>query len=747
MVYAIASFMESPEATKTQEQKRQNRCARVLFPVPVSQLYDYAIPEGFPLQPGDVVEAPLGQRRAIGVVWDIDEEPPHRALKPLRTKLFSGAFTGQMLRFIDWTAAYVCFPRGSVLRLAFKEAFVTGKEPQSLVYSSGQETPKRMTPARARVLACLSQAEERGETLTAQTLMQQAKVSHSVLKTLAEQGVVRREHRVIPEVWERPCLKRMSGGFDLTADQKKAVEALKSLGEGFQPVLLDGVTGSGKTEVYFEEAATILHRDPQAQILFLLPEIALTQAVTERIKRRFGVTPSVWHADLGQAARRRTWRAVAKGHAQLVVGARSALFLPYRNLRLIVVDEEHDPSYKQEERVTYQARDLAMMRAKMEHARIILASATPSLESFKNALNGRYTHIRLSSRPGQAVLPPTCLIDLREERLGRETWLSAPLLEAIRESLERGEQALLFLNRRGYAPLVICSACGHRLKAPDTDSWLAEHRLKGRVICHRTGFSMPLPKACPHCGQEGSLKGAGPGVERLAEEACLAFPDARFELLSSDTAGSASVLREKLTRIARGDVDIIIGTQILAKGHNFPHLTLVGVVDADLGLKGGDFRAGERTCQILTQVAGRAGRKDKPGRALIQTYNPEHTALRALAEGNRDAFFRAELEEREVLGLPPSGRLASLTLYGRHEKKLITAARHMARLAPLSEGVDVMGPAEPSMAMVRGYWRRRFMIRADKNINVSAYVEAWRSRLPKTPSLRLTINIDPYGFL
>jgi primosomal protein N' (replication factor Y) len=514
----------------------------------------------------------------------------------------------------------------------------------------------------------------------------------------------------------------------------------------FRAALLDGVTGSGKTEVYFEAIAEAL-QDPEAQVLVLLPEIALTQAVTSRFEDRFGVAPAEWHSAAGSSARRRVWREVAAGRARIVVGARSALFLPFAKLRLIIVDEEHDQSYKQEDGVLYHARDLAVLRASVEQCAIILASATPSLETLHNAQAGKYVHLRLHARPGVATLPQIALADMRVEPPETGRWIGPQLAGAIEQTLAAKEQALLFLNRRGYAPLVICRACGERLKAPDTDSWLVEHRYTGRLVCHLTGFTMEKPLACPHCGARGSLTGVGPGVERLAEEVHTRFRGARVEILSSDTVASADDLRSLIARMETGAIDILIGTQIVAKGHNFPTLTLVGVVDADAGLRGGDLRAGERTFQLLLQVAGRAGRADRPGRAIIQTYAPESPAIALLAAGDRDAFIAHELDQRRLVGFPPYGRLGAVILSAPTAEQVDDAARMLSEGQPNAAGIDVWGPAPAPITILRGRHRRRFLVRSDRNVDLSSFLAAWKERVKLPASVRMTLDVEPYSFM
>ena len=507
------------------------------------------------------------------------------------------------------------------------------------------------------------------------------------------------------------------------------------------------MTGSGKTEVYLEAVAAVLAADPAAQVLVLLPEIALTQAVMARFEVRFGAPPGEWHSAVSQPKRRQVWDGVADGSCRIVVGARSALFLPFRALRLIVVDEEHDGSFKQEDGFVYHARDLAVARGKIEGASVVLASATPSLESLHNAEAGRYLWLKLAARHGTAILPHIDLVDLRETPPERGRWLSPALVRAMAETYGRGEQTLLFLNRRGYAPLVLCKACGERMTAPDSQSWLVEHRYSGRLVCHLTGWSMPKPDACPHCGAKDSLVSIGPGVERLEEEAKALFPEARVAVFSSDTVPHGEAARALVQTMAAGEIDILVATQAAAKGHNFPNLTLVGVVDADLGLRGGDLRAAERTFQLLAQATGRAGRADRPGRALIQTYLPEHAVMQALKAQDRDAFLAAEAQMRELSGLPPYGRLAALILSSPDGAKLTDYAKALAAAIPNADGLEVYGPVDAPLALIRGVRRKRFLVRADRGVDLQGFLTTWRARARPPGAVRLQIDVDPYSFL
>jgi primosomal protein N' (replication factor Y) len=719
-----------------------SRIASVLIPMPLPEAFDYEEPDGMALGLGDQVAVPLGPRLIRGVVTALrDGTGGNRPLKTVAERLDEPPLPPGTLEFVQWAARYAVDAPGGPLAIALRGARAPKPRPSRVLEPTGK-APARSTPARAKVLEAAAAGAKSGADLA-----RAAGVSAGVVKGLVDEGCLA-ERLVAPDArFDPPDLSRK--GSDLNASQAAAAGALVEMvrAGGFAVSLLDGVTGSGKTEVYLEAAAAALAADPHAQVLILLPEIALTQAVIGRVRTRFGAQPGEWHSDVNPPARRRVWEAVASGDCRIVVGARSALFLPFRKLALIVVDEEHDGSFKQEDGFIYHARDLAVARGKIEDAAVILASATPSLESLRNAETGRYRWLRLSTRHGTARLPDIELIDLRETPPEHGRWLSPPLVTAMAETYARGEQTLLFLNRRGYAPLVLCKACGERMTAPDTDSWLVEHRYSGRLVCHLTGFSMPKPAACPHCGAKDSLVSIGPGVERVEEEARHLFPEARIAVFSSDTVFDAREARRLVEAMAAGEFDILVATQAAAKGHNFPKLTLVGVVDADLGLRGGDLRAAERTYQLLAQATGRAGRKDRPGRALLQTYAPEHPVMQALKAQDRDAFVEAEMSEREAAGLPPFGRLAAVIASGPDAAQLDAFMQGMAQAAPNTPGVEVYGPADAPLGLIRGRRRKRFLVRADRGVDLSAYMAAWRARVRPPGQVRVAIDIDPYSFL
>ncbi|MFA5121076.1 primosomal protein N' [Zavarzinia sp.] len=715
----------------------------VLVPAPFAGPLDYAPPAGGGVPaPGSFVDVPLGPRRVTGVVWDGAGEGvlPAARLRPVASVLEVAPMRAAARRFLDWMAHYTMAPPGLVLKLFTNAANAEAPAPAVGYAPTGQEAG-RMTPARRRVLDFLA-AE--GPAPAAE-ILRAAEASSGVLRGLVDSGVLK------PVELEAGRVALPDPDFAvpaLSADQAAAAGALVEAVQAarYQAVLLDGVTGSGKTEVYMEAIAAALRSGGQA--LVLLPEIALTAGLIERFAGRFGVAPAVWHSDLGPGARKRVWRAVAAGEQRLVVGARSALFLPFAALRLIVVDEEHDQGFKQDDGVAYHGRDMAVVRATLEPCPIVLASATPSLETLANVEAGRYGHLRLAERHGGALMPRIECIDLREAPPERGRFLSPVLTRAMAETIVRGEQCLLFLNRRGYAPLTLCRHCGHRIECPNCSTWLVEHKSQRRLMCHHCGHVEPTPSHCPECGEADSLVPCGPGVERIDEEVADIMPQARRLTLASDTLGSPAALAEAFDAIAAREVDVVIGTQIVAKGHHFPYLTLVGVVDADLGLEGGDLRAGERIFQLTTQVVGRAGRAERPGLAYLQTYDPQAGVIRAIVKSDRDGFVAAEQASRKRHAMPPYGRLVALILSGPDQAEVMAIGRHLARTAPQGiEGFDVLGPAPAPLSLLRNRYRVRLLVRAPRKLNVQAVLRPWLDAQAIPARVRLQVDVDPYNFL
>lgn len=726
----------------------QKTVTGVLLPRPLAGAYDYKLPPGVAARRGLLVAAPLGNSELLGVVWGSpDGAVGDNRLKQAQPLEGAPALPEKLCDFIDWVAGYTLNPPGAVLAMALRSRGAFEPEGKRIAYRRGDVTPPRMSEARKRALAIADDGLAR----SVPGLAEDANVSSAVIRGLIQQGALVATE--LPEFQPFPAPDPGFGAPQMNDGQRPAADALRGAvaAKSFSAHLLDGVTGSGKTEVYFEAVAEALRQD--RQVLILLPEIALTVQFLERFTRRFGVRPAEWHSDLSQKERRRTYRAVMRGEARVVVGARSALFLPFPALGLIVVDEEHEQAFKQQEGAIYHARDMAVVRARIEDCPVVLASATPSLESFVNAQGGRYVHHRLTARHGMAELPTVQLIDLRQERDPVEAehkgqWLSPPLRAALEKTLAAGEQAMLFLNRRGYAPLTLCEACGHKFTCPHCAAWLVEHKYRRRLACHQCGYELPMPSECPECHESGTLKPCGPGVERVAEEFAQFFPGARHAIASSDTLmpTGPGEMQGPLRLFARGEIDVLIGTQIVAKGHHFPHLTLVGVVDADLGGSDGDLRARERTFQLLHQVSGRAGRAEKPGLVLLQTRNPEDAVMQALARGDRDGFYEQERSFREAAAAPPFGRLAALVVSGPDGDAVRETARQLGRAAPAARDVKVWGPTPAFYALLRGQTRERLLVHAAKAVDMQAYLKAWLAGVKIPGAVRVTVDVDPVSF-
>jgi primosomal protein N' (replication factor Y) (superfamily II helicase) len=713
--------------------------AGVLLPLPLTGPYDYQVPVGLPR--GTLVTAPLGPREVLGVVWNAGEgSVPDAKLKHAAPLAEIPKLPPTLCDFIDWVARYTFSPPGAVLALALRARDAFSPEIPRRAYIRGDATPSRLTPARKRLLDIAKDGLAKSVGALAEEANVTPQVVHGLITAgaLLEASLPEFDAFALPDpAFVRPTLNDEQQGA--AASLVQDVEARE-----FAISLLDGVTGSGKTETYFEAAAAAMRED--RQVLILLPEIALTVQFLDRFAARFGCRPAEWHSDLSPKERRRSFRAVMSADARVVVGARSALFLPFRKLGLIIVDEEHEQAYKQEDGVIYHARDMAVVRAQIEKCPIVLASATPSLESYINARNGRYRWLKLARRHGAAVMPEIKLVDLRRTRVEPGTWLSQPLREALAATVGCGEQAMLFLNRRGYAPLTLCEACGHKMVCRHCSAWLVEHRYRRLLVCHHCGEETAMPLKCPQCGAEKSLVACGPGVERVAEEVAATLPHARTVIASSDTLHGPTETQAAIRAMGKHEVDILIGTQIVAKGHHFPQLTLVGVIDADLGGSGGDPRARERTFQLLHQVSGRAGRAERPGLVLIQTRNPDDIVMRALASGDRDAFLRQEASERERAGAPPFGRLASIILSSHDPETVREAGRALATTAPAAHGIKVWGPTPAFYQVLRGRSRERLLVQARRSVDVQAYLHAWLDGVKLPNSVRMAVDVDPMSF-
>jgi primosomal protein N' (replication factor Y) len=715
---------------------------------PVSKTYSYRVPPGQTVVAGQVVRIPFGKKDGeptLGIVWDLngDTSVDPAKLKELAVLSDWPPVSEHLRQFLEWSAQYTLSMLGMFARMALPISDVTRPTPTQTRFKIADKTPTKLSEARMKVIELLSH----GGLLTRMEIKNATHVSDSVIKALETDGFI------------EAMIVSAEGDFDINVDpqkiklpeynppQQEAADRLVATVDkhSFSVSLLDGVTGSGKTEVYFAAVKQILQQGKQ--VLILVPEIALTTQFIERFTKRFGVAPVTWHSHLTPAQRRRNLKAIVHGQAQVILGARSALFLPHDYLGLIVIDEEHDSSYKQEEGVYYNARDLAIKRAQIENFPVILVSATPSLETYHNAQLGRYDWVKLPTRFAEAEMPEIKIIDMRAEKIKRTQFLSTKLIDAMREALDKNEQVMLYLNRRGFAPLTLCRTCGHRIECPRCTAWMVQHRTHGGLMCHHCGWHMAPPKTCPQCNTEDSLVPCGPGVERIEDEVKMYFPDKRIAILSSDTQKTMTILADTLHKIENKEVDILIGTQIMAKGHHFPMLTLVGIVDADLGLGGGDLRAGERTFQILQQVSGRAGRGERPGHVMLQSFMPEHRVIQSLAHGQRDEFLAVEAMEREEAGMPPIGKLAGIIISSKDENKARRFADEMAGAAPSADAIRVLGPAPAPLFKVRLNYRFRLLVKANKDQNIQRYITEWLSRVKTPGGVRVQVDIDPYGFM
>jgi primosomal protein N' (replication factor Y) len=719
--------------------------ARVLLLNSALGPLDYRIPHGMTVTPGSIVLAPLGPRQLPGVVWEPDRMPSDAEVGDNRLRNLVSVYdlpplSAPLMRLIEWTASYYLAPPAAVLRMALASASALDDRRSVIEYRATGNIPDRLTPQRAQALERIG--ERHG---LVRELAMIGDVSDAVIRGLVKIGAIEGVEVSIDDAYPLP-----NPDFappELSEEQTAAATELVAATQArdFAPILLDGVTGSGKTEVYFEAIAAAL-RDGR-QTLVLLPEIALTEPFLRRFEARFGHQPVAWHSGLRQSQRRRAWRAIASGEAKVTVGARSALFLPYPDLALIVVDEAHETSFKQEEGVHYHARDVAVMRGRFEGCPVILATATPAIETQAQVALGHYRELKLPGRYGAAQMPEIIEIDLLKNPPMRGRWIAPALVKAMTEVLERGEQSLLFLNRRGYAPLTLCRTCGHRFQCPNCTAWMVEHRLVGRLQCHHCGHIMVPPKLCPECKAEDSLVAVGPGVERIADEVAELFPEARRAIVTSDTLWSPAKAAEFVGRMEAGEIDIVIGTQLVTKGYHFPNLTLVGVIDADLGLQGGDLRAAERSFQQISQVSGRAGRGAKPGRVFVQTHEPNAPVIRALVSGDAEAFYAAETESRREANAPPFGRMAAIIVSSEDLREATNTAQAIAKSAPTVDGMEVYGPAPAPLAMLRGRHRMRLLVHARRALDVQDVIRAWLGALDWPRGVRVAVDVDPYSFV
>ena len=722
---------------------------KVLIPNIVNAGYDYRLTG--PATLGQFVACRVMNRPYIGVVWGFGDS----GLPPEKIKDVSAVYDARLaitdLQWIAKMSGWTLMTPGAVLRLIVNvpDAFSPPKMEQ--LYGLNITDAVRMTASRQAVADAF--ASNDNEPMSATDVQNIARVSPSVVRTMISSGIlVPKERRARPTEYNSPEYHDC-GNIVLNPEQQSAADVIGAAIDrgGFSVHLLDGITGSGKTQVYFDAAWRAYSRG--GSVLLMMPEIALTAQFMHRFAARFGAAPVVWHSNLTAARRREIWRGVLRGEIRMVVGTRSALFLPWQNLGLIVVDEEHDTSYKQEDMGNYHARDMAVLRGKIAGFPVVLASATPSAETLQNVASGKYQVLRLTSRVGGAQLPKIETIDLRENRpepyqvsdVLNNGFLSVPLCNAISDTIAAHRQVMLFINRRGFAPIVQCKKCGWVAGCPDCSVGMTYHRAVGKLLCHMCGRTAPMPTKCPDCGGDVSMRGAG--LEKIAEEVSVRFPSARVALVSSDTISTRQSLERIVAKMESGEIDIVIGTQILAKGHHFPNLTLVGVVDADMGLFGTDFRAAEHTFQQLFQVAGRAGRGEFPGRVLLQTYQPQHPVLCAICAGDRDAFMAADMASRQSAKMPPFGQLIAVIVECQREDTLKKYCAGLAAAAPRAPGVKIMGPIAAGVYQIRNWYRMRFLVMGGPTTLLQPVVAHWLRAIKQPANMRVKVDVNPQNFM
>ena len=724
---------------------------KVLIPNVVNTGYDYRLTANADI--GQFVRVSVMNRPYIGIVFGFgDSGLPDNKIKNV-SEIYPSKLSADDLSWIQKMSNWTLMTPGAVLRLIINvpDAFLPPKvEP---LYNFNFSADGKMTDNRQMVMDAYSSNDNTAMTIN--DLRNIAHVSSSVINTMIKKGLLTLCETRTVESDEFNYKYYDTGNVVLNDEQAAAANTIGTavMNGGFSVHLLDGITGSGKTQVYFDSVLRAYNAGKS--VLLMMPEIALTAQFMSRFEKRFGAPPVVWHSNLTAARRREIWRGVLNKKIRIVVGTRSALFLPWQDLGLVVIDEEHDGSYKQEDMGNYHARDMAILRAKISGFPVVLASATPSAETLHNVELGKYKILKLTSRFGGAQLPKISTIDLRENRPvdymlpGDDTPqhgnLSPALCDAIGETLDAHQQVMLFINRRGFAPITQCKKCGWVAMCPDCSVGMTYHKRLGKLLCHMCGRTMEMPKKCPDCSNEISMYGAG--LERIEQEVHARFPNAKTALVSSDTIMTRQTLERLVARMENGEIDIVIGTQILAKGHHFPNLTLVGVVDSDMGLYGTDFRASEHTFQQLFQVAGRSGRGEFPGYVLLQTYQPDNPVLAAICAGDRDAFMQTDMAARRLAKMPPFGQLIALIIECEKEQVLKSFCETLKAAAPILHGGKIMGPIAAQIYQIRNWYRMRFLISGDETANLQPVVTRWLSGVRVPANVRIKIDVNPQNFM
>ena len=695
------------------------------IPVAIFKTFDY-YSEDENIKIGSVVSINFARTKTIGLVVNIKDSSSFE-LKKINNKILS--LNNNIVNFIKKVADYNIIPIGLVFKFVFNDNYLLNNIKENKLYYFNNDG--KITEKQKNIVDFLKENKDKSFSFNELKSL----CSLNILKTLVKNGIIceKKENQHNYNI-ENIVLNTLS------IEQENVYKKILELDN--KPILLEGITGSGKTEIYFHLFEYFIKQDKQ--VLFLLPEIALTSQFINRIKSQFLCKDvAVWHSAISNSQKKEIWNKVLNNEIKLVIGARSSLFLPFSNLSLIVVDEEHDSSYKQVDNGCYNARDMAVLKAKIENIKIVLGSATPSLESLINVDNNKYNYLFLKSRFGESAEPIIDIIDLKQEKKN-DGYLSKKLILEIKEELDKKNQVLLFMNRRGYSPIAICKECGERIICPNCSSSLTVHKSSGLYVCHQCGYKKKESLICPFCGMEGSIIYFGPGVEKIEEEAKKYFPDKNTVIITSDTIQNMKEINEIVRKISNKEIDIIIGTQMITKGYDFKDLTLVGVLDADASLFGADFRATERTYQLLTQVVGRAGRRERQGRAFIQTYNPNNVVIQALKNNNKDLIINFEKENRQLIDLPPYGKMVLISLSGKEEIKVYRKIKEIASVFPLDDRIEVYGPTQMNIYKLKNEFRFKLIVKTKNDINIQKLVLNIINFVKIDNNLKLKIDVNPY---
>jgi primosomal protein N' (replication factor Y) len=711
-----------------------------VFPLlPFSKTFDYLCFDD--VCEGDVVSIQFGKIATFGVVVEILEVPEKTefTLKEVNFVLLRGVFNSKLIKLVETASKYNTGSVGMFLRLCFPFSKFRipeiKEEVEFEIYLSKEACENSL---KSKLWKDLWGVLKDG----AKIALNSIRIPPSELAKITNKELVQ-----FSKLEEKKIMN--ANLATLSTPQKEAFKIIESfLESGFKSFLLNGETGSGKTEVYFHLIYEVIKNG--GQVLLTLPEIALSSAILSRFKERFGFDAILWHSSVSEKKRILNFMQIINGEARVIIGTRSAIFLPFKNLKLIIVDEEHDGSYKQEETVIYNGRDMAVMRGFIFNIPIILGSATPSIETYNNTQNGKYLEVKLENRFFVSQMPTITVVDMKQEKMPKNQFISTTLKTKMMEVINSGGQVMFFLNRRGYAPIVLCSCCGERVKCKFCDVHLTEHRIEGKLKCHHCGYTREKPQVCEACCVEDAMKVMGAGVERIQEELCQILPKNQVVLLTSDTLSSQVKTREVINKIESGEAKVIVGTQVVSKGYHFPNLRFVGVLDADFGLNIEDFRAFEKTFQLLYQVAGRTGREKADGEVYIQTFDPKNKVLFSIVNYDKSGFYSLELEARRKFKLPPFSKQIAFVIFGDEKQETLDFAKKLTieleREFKGLEGFSLFGPSVPIISFLRNRYRFRILILSVKYFQIQEKILKVLDACKPPKSVNIKIDVDPISF-